>query len=486
MTTLDKNTTNSDVLYLNSLGIDVGTTTSHIIFSKLKLEKVYSTRGVKYEVTEREIIYKGNIMLTPINIETQQIDYFKLVEYLKEEYNKAGINIDDIDTGAAIITGESAKKKNAEELVTALAHKAGKFVAASAGPRYESIISAMGSSATTYSKKENKVVMNIDIGGGTSNVAIVSKGEIIEAGCVNVGGRLLAFDENNRIIRIEQPIRFLEERIGINFDYGMIITDEQKREIAQILAASLYEVIINNIQTSESKNLMMTGHLSFTNDVEEYSFSGGVAEYIYKKTDVYYNDLGKYLGEELIKIIEEKNLRLYEPDNLIRATVIGAGAYSLQVSGVTTHISNPEDTLPIHSIPVINPKLDGREITEDKVRDAILSSLQIFDKEEGEDIVALLFKGPIGGSYAGLTKFVKGVASALPRSIAKEKPIILVFDHDIGNSVGNVMIRETEAKKNIISIDEIAVEEGEFIDIDKPKIGGLVVPVVVKSLVFSD
>ncbi|MHA1952749.1 MAG: ethanolamine ammonia-lyase reactivating factor EutA, partial [Candidatus Heimdallarchaeaceae archaeon] len=200
---------NEHVLSLISAGIDVGTTTSHLIFSKLKLEKVFTPKGVKFEVTEREILFKGNIILTPL-LDGQVIDYLKLVEFLKQEYQIAKISIEDIDTGAVIITGESAKKENAEELVKALAHKAGKFVCAAAGPNFESVIAAMGSGAVNYSKNEMKTVMNVDIGGGTSNIAIVKDGEIVDAACVNVGGRLLAFDQENKIVRIESPIRIFE------------------------------------------------------------------------------------------------------------------------------------------------------------------------------------------------------------------------------------------------------------------------------------
>ena len=471
-------------LSLISAGIDVGTTTSHIVFSRLKLEKVYTNRSLKFEVTEREILYKGNIIFTPL-IDGQQIDYIKLVGYLKEEYKKANMSIDDIDTGAVIITGESAKKQNAEDLVIALAHKAGNFVCATAGPNFESVISAMGSGAVQYSKKNNKVIMNIDVGGGTSNIAIVKDGEIVDTGCVNVGGRLLAFDDDDRIVRIEPPIRNLEPLIGVKFDFGMKISDDQKLNIAKLLAESLFEVLEKPIESKLANVLLMTPPIEFSEKIDEFSFSGGIAEYIYQKTDKYFNDLGKYLGDEIRRIVTKRKISLYKPNELIRATVIGAGQYTLQVSGVTTHISDI-DLLPIHNILVIEPKIKDKELTEENISRAIKKSFNLFDINEGDEPIALLFKGAIGGSYASLTRFVKGVVNSIPKTIERELPIILVFDRDIGNSVGNVMRRETEAEKNIISIDEINVNEGDFIDIDKPQAGGLVVPVVVKNLVFSN
>jgi ethanolamine utilization protein EutA len=476
--------TDEHTLSLVSAGIDVGTTTSHLIFSKLKLEKMYAPRGVKFEVTEREILYRGNIILTPL-LDGQIIDYLELVNFLKEEYHSAKMSIEEIDTGAVIITGESAKKENAEELVKSLAHKAGKFVCAAAGPNFESVIAAMGSGAVNYSKTEKKTVMNVDIGGGTSNIAIIKDGAIIDAACVNVGGRLLAFDQENKITRIESPIRIFEDELGIKFEYGLEITENQKRILAKRLAESLFEVLSRTIISVPAKKLLMTNPLEYGGEIDEFMFSGGVAEYIYQKTDQGYGDLGKYLSKEIRLQIKEKGIIIHEPTELIRATVIGAGQYTLQVSGVTTHVSDI-DILPLHNLPVVEPKFDSKEITENNVQDAIKKSLALFDIIEGDDIVALSFRGAIGGSYSGLTTFSKGVAKALPNTIRKEKPVVMIFDRDVGNSVGNVMLRETIATKNIISIDEIIVEEGDFIDIDVPKAGGQVVPVVVKSLVFSN
>ncbi|MCK5141806.1 MAG: ethanolamine ammonia-lyase reactivating factor EutA, partial [Candidatus Heimdallarchaeota archaeon] len=292
------------------------------------------------------------------------------------------------------------------------------------------------------------------------------------------------FDTEDKIVRIEDPIRNLEDKMGITFEYGDHTTIDQKRKMAKILAESLFETLDRNLHTQIAKNLLMTNPLEYDGTIDELMFSGGVAEYIYTQTEEYFGDLGKYLGEEILNIVKEKNISIHKPAELIRATVIGAGQYTLQVSGVTTHISDV-DILPIHNIPVLEPKINNKQITEENVKLAIQKSLNMFDVKEGEEIVALSFKGAIGGSYAGLTTFAKGVVSALPNTIRKENPVILVFDRDIGNSVGNVMKRETSAKKNIISVDEIIIQEGDFIDIDKPKAGGQVVPVVVKSLVFS-
>ncbi|MHA1245571.1 MAG: ethanolamine ammonia-lyase reactivating factor EutA, partial [Candidatus Heimdallarchaeota archaeon] len=108
------------------------------------------------------------------------------------------------------------------------------------------------------------------------------------------------------------------------------------------------------------------------------------------------------------------------------------------------------------------------------------------DLKEGEAPVALAFHRTIGLSYERLKSFAKGIGSAIPTIVEKEMPLILVFKDDIGNSVGNVMKRETELKKNIISIDEMALREGDYIDIGEPMANKQVVPVVVKTLIFQN
>ena len=104
---------------------------------------------------------------------------------------------------------------------------------------------------------------------------------------------------------------------------------------------------------------------------------------------------------------------------------------------------------------------------------------------EGNDHIILTFKDAVRPSYSNLIEFSKGIAEALPKTILNGKPILMSFDTDIGNSVGNVMRREVGISNEILSIDEVALSEGDFIDIGEPIIENVVVPVVVKTLVFD-
>ncbi|MFX1505980.1 MAG: ethanolamine ammonia-lyase reactivating factor EutA [Promethearchaeota archaeon] len=474
---------------ISSVGIDVGTSTSHLIFSELVLRKDPSSRTDKFHVAERNIQYRGTIFFTPLT-DTNEINLEELTEYLLKEYEKAGKTTSEIDTGAVIITGESAKKENAEKIIEILARETGKFVAASAGPNFESIISAYGSGAVKYSKTHSCKVLHTDVGGGTSNIAVIDNGKIISTACINIGGRLLVFNDEDKIVKLEPAGRITLDHCKLALEVGNVIDNTQKVHIAYELATALIEVITGQEISSFAKKLMMTPPVTAENIKGEIllSFSGGVAEYIYNSKTPVFDDLGFLLGTEIRSQIEKKYKETWiEVPEKIRATVIGASEYTLQVSGSTTFMSpDTKDTIfPIRNLPIVTPFIQRENLSEEYVAAQISTALQRLDLLEGEDAIALAFHDPVRTVYEKLTTFSKGVVKALPNTIINRKPIILIFDTDIGNSVGNVLHRETGIENDILSIDEIYLKEGDFIDIGQPIVNNRVFPVVVKSLIFG-
>ncbi|MFX0085168.1 MAG: ethanolamine ammonia-lyase reactivating factor EutA [Candidatus Hodarchaeota archaeon] len=477
---------------INSVGIDVGTSTSHLVFSELVLKKDPSVKTEKYYVAERYIKYRGNIFFTPLKAKNE-IDIERLTQVLLNEYSKAGLVIQDIDTGAVIVTGESARKENAELIVQKLAQETGKFVAGAAGPNFESIISAFGSGAVDYSKDNQSKLIHTDVGGGTSNIAVINKGEIIATGCINVGGRVIAFNDQNKILRLEPAGKAALKYCNLNLDIDDIITDFQKDQIAYVLALALMEVLTKGKReefSSFTKNLMLTPFLpseSFKDDFD-YSFSGGVAEFIYQKTTQDFNDLGLQLGSHIRSLTIKSKRKLIEAPEKIRATVIGASEYTLQISGSTTFMSDrfqSSGILPLRNLPIITPIIKRELLSEEYVSKQITIALNRLDIIEGEIPIALAFRDPVRTVYDKLRIFAQGVVKALPNTILKDQPIILVFDTDVGNSVGNVLVRETGINNRVLSIDEIPLKEGDFIEIGEPIIENRIFPVVIKSLIFG-
>jgi ethanolamine utilization protein EutA len=470
-----------NTIKLRSVGIDVGSSTSHLVFSNLVLVRDEMSPSRRFKIGEREVIYEGKIIDTPMH-DNDTIDVNQLIGFVRDECERANIDPEDIHTGAVIITGETAKKRNAREIVEALSNDTGKFVAATAGPNFESLLAAMGSGATARSKDLNKTILSCDIGGGTANMAISVNGEIVSTSCISVGGRLLAINPDGTIRKLDGPARKIMEHLGLIYDVGDRIPKADMGKIASSMANVLMEVITGPAETVLTKQLMNSPPLDFQYEIDEYSFSGGVAEFIYGPPSDY-GDIGTLLAEKLMALFPGLNAPVVEPVNKIRATVIGAGAYSLSISGCSGFMDE-KLTFPLKNIPVLRVDVERSKLSVEHVVSQINLAYNRFDLNEGEEIVALYFKDPVQASYPRLELFAKSIEAALVNSIHKKIPIILIFEKDVARSVGSVIQRETSLKTNLLSLDELLLEEGEWIDIGAPLVDRQVFPVTVKSLVF--
>jgi ethanolamine utilization protein EutA len=468
---------------LLSVGIDVGSSTSHLVFSKLILVRDEKSPSLRFQIKERQVVYEGRIIYTPLS-DNNTIDIDKLTAFFKEECELAGVDTADIQTGAVIVTGETAKKQNAPQIAEALSKDAGKFVAATAGPNFESLLAAMGSGATARSKELNNTIISCDIGGGTSNLAISRNGEVLSTSCISVGGRLLAVDPDGKISRLNDPAVKVMKHIGLDYKLGDFIPRDDIGKIVTKLAEVLIEVMIGPAISPLAKQLMMTDDLNFPGAIDEYIFSGGVAEFIYGGLGNF-NDIGELLAAKLVALAPRLKAPLVEPVNKIRATVIGAGAYSLSISG-SSGFMDEKLSFPMRNIPVLRVDVEQSQLSLEHVVSQVNSAFQRYDFTEGQEVVALYFKDPVKVNYADLELFAKSVESALKNSIKNKIPVILIFEKDVACSVGNVIRRETSLKSNLLSLDELSLNDGDWIDISEPLVGRQVFPVTVKSLVFPN
>ena len=464
-----------------SVGVDVGSSTSHLVFSKLLLKKDEQSATRRFKIRQRQIIYEGRIIPTPIT-NNNSIDIKRLTEFFKAEYKHVGIDPRDIQTGAVIVTGETARKKNACQIAEALSNDAGKFVAATAGPNFESLIAAMGSGAAARSKDDSKTILSCDIGGGTSNMAVIKNGKTLSTSCISVGGRLLGVNSKGKIWRIDPPAQVVMQHLGLNHKTGDRISKTDIIRIATAFAKILFEVITGPAKSRLARQLMLTDNLQFPGRIDEYSFSGGVAELMYGGLN-HYDDIGKILADQINELTPKLSAAVVEPANKIRATVIGAGAYSLSISGNSCFMDD-QIKFPIRNVPVIRVDVDPSNLSFGHVVAQINAAFRRFDRVEGEDLVALYFKNPVRASYPQMELFARSIEAAHVDSIKKGIPIILIFGTDIACGVGNVIRRETNLKTNLLTLDELALKEGDWIDIGEPLVGGQVFPVTVKSLVF--
>jgi ethanolamine utilization protein EutA len=472
---------------LTSVGIDVGSSTSHLMFSRLTLERQGIALSSRFKVVERSITHRSPILLTPYT-DLTTIDTDELSRFIEGVYKDADMAVDDVETGATIVTGEAAKKNNAEAISALFAEHAGKFVCATAGPNLEAVMAAFGSGACARSARRedgaSRTVLNVDMGGGTTKYAICRDGEVIETAATNVGARLIALDRNGNVSRIEPAGQIVADDLGIELQLGEPLNENDQRRLAERLADCVYNVAERRPLEPLADRLMITNPLGYEGSIDEVSFSGGVSEYVYGNEQRNFGDLGILLGTATKNRVERLGVPMAESEQMIRATVIGAGQYTLQVSGSTIYISKPE-LLPHRNLQVVAPIMPEQAYTKESVVQAIQNAMRRQDIDEGDRNVALSFKWRMEPSYERVKTLAEGIAAAMPNTIASGEPLTIVFDTDIGGAVGNLLIREVVPGHDLVSIDEVDLGDLDYIDLGEELEDVHAVPVVVKSLVFT-
>jgi ethanolamine utilization protein EutA len=467
-------------LQLTSVGVDIGSSTSHLVFSRLEL----TLEGSRYRVTKRDILNESQILLTPY-VDDTRIDVEALENFINEQYRTAKIRREDVDTGALILTGVAVRRRNARAIAELFAQEAGKFVAVSAGDGLEATMAAHGSGAVAHSAKIGGVVLNIDVGGGTSKFAICNNGKVQQVSAIDVGARLLAFDKDGAIVRIEEAGRKHAGWAGFSVELGQKIPEENLRKMTSGMMDKLFAMLKPESITEDIKVFLRLPPLSYKGEIDCVMFSGGVSEFIYNRAKTNFGDLGPLLAEEVHKRTGDLGLLVMEPNARIRATVIGASQYTVQVSGNTIFIT-PEDAVPVRNVAVVAPEfpLNGDDFTREAVRDALLNALRRLDLLHGRQPVAVAFHWDGSATFFRLQAFCSGVAEGLKDIFAKGHPLVLVNDGDIGGIVGLHFQEELQLQNPIISIDGIALSDFDYIDIGALIQSSGAVPVVIKSLIF--
>ena len=443
--------------HLRSIGLDIGTTTTQLIVSELGITNQASAFSVpELEITQRRILYRSPVYFTPL-LQGELVDGAAIRQIVETEYRSAGITKDSVDTGAVIITGETSRKENARAVLHALSDFAGDFVVATAGPDLESILAAKGSGAVAYSQRTGKTLLHIDIGGGTSNLALIEDGTIIATGCMNVGGRLIRLDEAGCICYISPVVRDL-----FSGQLGQIPTVQQLQQLADTLVSALEMVaglrpqtdLFSKLWTAESSHA--APHFPCpANKPPVISFSGGVADCIaHTHTDFAFADLGPILGRAIrrSRLCQGKYLIGTET---IGATVIGAGSHSAQLSGSTVFHQNIP--FPLKNLPVVKDV-------------ALLSHL------DGPGILAL--PGLDAPTYEDITRFARQILTSWPNS-----PIFLAMETDMAKALGGYLALHLPKDTPILCIDRVCLEEGHYLDVGAPVCTAL--PVVVKTLILG-
>lgn len=467
---------------LASVGIDIGTTTTQVVLSRLTLVNVMPGSQVpRVEITRKSVIYMGDVHFTPF-LDRQRVDGAAIRNIIEQEYAAAGIQAKDIDTGAVIITGEAAKKENAAEIIHALAEVAGDFVVATAGPDLESIIAGKGSGAEALSKKLRSRIVNVDIGGGTSNIAVFDRGVCIGTACVNVGGRLFEVDSlTHRLSYVTDPARIILGELERESGKSLIPAPTAELELAvlkQCLARMVRcvdAVLFDEAVPTAEAALVISREMPQGN-YDGIVFSGGVARYIYQpgwREWWVHGDVGPLLAEAFRQSRAFRELKVHEGSETIHATVLGAGAHTVNISGSTITVS--PHALPLRNVPAVYPeiRIDGRWTW--------LPGAKNFPQPLYRT-VALIVPTLPDTDFSTITGVADDLAAELQTIGAL--PAVVVAQQDIAKVLGQSLLRRLP-ERELVCVDGIDLKMGDFLDFARPLPHEEAVPVIVKTLVFA-
>ena len=471
---------------LLSVGIDIGTSTTQLVISRLTLENRAGPFSVpRIAIGEKEVLYRSAIHFTPLLSETE-IDAEGVRAIVAEEYRKSGFRQADISTGAVIITGETARKENARQVLAALSDFAGDFVVATAGPDLESILAARGAGIDEYSKEHHKKILHFDIGGGTSNLALYDSGTPVATGCLDVGGRLVKI-ERERVTYVSPAL----ERLGAAVPGVPIprVGDRAEESSLRPAVSALTGALEQAAGLAAADGLLpalMTRDTSWTppEGVDGVSFSGGVADCIWSPPEdaFAYGDMGVLLGRAIAASPAFRRAGIVRGAETIRATVVGAGSHSTQVSGSTIFYRNVE--FPLKNLPVLR-------LTEDEERsgDALASALRDkagwFADQGGMTQIALSLRGEPNPAYGRIRDLARGIQSGMEPLLERGMFPVIAVERDMAKVLGQTLWPMLGAEGALLCLDGISAGSGDYLDIGAPVAGGAVLPVVVKTLAFQ-
>ncbi|ESU75707.1 Ethanolamine utilization protein eutA [Enterococcus faecalis CBRD01] len=469
---------------LLTVGIDLGTSTTQLVLSELTVENFASAFTVpRISISDKKVIYRSDIIFTPL-LNQSEIDAEPIKAFVAEQYRQAGIHKQDIQMGAVIITGETARKSNANNVLRALSGYAGDFVVATAGPDLESIIAGKGAGAQTYSETKRKPVVNLDIGGGTTNLAVFKDGEVIDTACFDIGGRLIKLDQQQKITYIAPKIQEIINKKGLTLHLGDQATEQNLLPIISELVAVLENSIGLGTQ-SPFYQLLVTNHpLRKGEELPIVTFSGGVADCLNTtSTNLFkYGDIGLLLGKYLRKSLIFSKKEVLESAETIRATVVGAGSHTAEISGST--IAYREQILPVKNIPILKLAQEDETLTVTELGQRIQEKLNWHRIEETPQI-ALAIRGMSNPTFADIQRYGQGIVEGLASLVAEQIPIIVMVDEDMAKALGHALSAHLPKDYPFICLDSVKVENGDYVDIGLPVAEGAVLPVIVKTLVFN-
>ncbi len=467
-----------------SVGIDVGTTTTQVVFSQLSLQDVARPGQVpRIQVDERSVVFRSDVHRTPLR-SPDEVDAAALADLVARDYALAGIDRSAIETGAVIITGETARTSNADAILTALSATAGDFVVTVAGPNAEAQIAGRGSGVARWSADHYSQVTTIDVGGGTSNAAVFSNGRHLSSAALAVGGRLIELDPAGRVVRIAPPGAALIAHLHLGIRHGETASLADLQKFCDAMADLLADLATGR-EVTVGPGIAITPPLAHTENSTTVFFTGGVGACYYDQAPyaaladiAAYGDVGPLLAAAMRDNARIARLAVRRPPETIRATVLGAAAQTVTLSGST--IWADRDLLPLRNVPVVHPNREGSSTLTQSI-DAALARWDLAP----DAVAAIVIDMPTGIGYEHVTAVARDLVAHHARGGGSHLPLVLVMAQDYAQVLGQT-IHSLAPGIPLLVIDQVGLGEGDYIDIGLPMLDGRAVPLSIKTLVFYD
>ena len=477
-----------DNVTLESVCIDIGSAGTQILFSRMHLQRQAVNLSTRYLVVARETLFESPISLTPYRSE-KLIDDGALGAIIDEAYRAARLHPDQIDTGVVILTGEALRRENAQRIAQILSENGGKLVCASAGHHMEAMLAAHGSGAAQASYERGERLLNIDVGGGTTKLSVIDRGKVISTAAFHVGGRLVAVDSKERIVRLDPAGKTHANRAGLAWRIGERVSHTELCTVAESMTDDLVAALTMTTPPPDVLSLYLTDPVSDLEGIEGIVFSGGVAEFFYGREKRNFGDLGHVLGTALRERVDTEVLPwpLIAHSQGIRATALGGSEFTAQLSGNTGYISDPNTLLPRRNVQVVRPDFKfSEDFDAGHLAREIGRHMKLFDLEEADADIVLAFHWEGEPTFQRIKALAEGISRAMIKRIENGKPIYVILDADIALNLGAVLKEELGVPNELFVVDGLVLGDFDYVDLGRIQLPSHTVPVTIKSLIFRD
>lgn len=471
-----------DTIVLRSVGIDIGSATTHLVTSRITMKRLGRSHSSRYVVVDRQLEYMSPIALTPY-LNGELIDADRLVDGLSEWIEGEDYGEDSIDTGVVMLTGEAVRRRNARPITDRVSRLAGDFVCAAAGDVFEVEMAAHGSGAVALSRTQG-TVLNVDIGGGTTKISVCRDGEIVERGVLRVGARAIVVDDDDRITRMEAGAQLASKVLGLGVGTGDTLDAAGRETVARWLIDRVDEYLSNRPMSAETDELAIIAPPSLPQDISWVVFSSGVGEYIYGREAQSFGDLAIWMADA----VREKRdngtwtWAWHVPEGSpIRATVTGIAQQTVEMSGDTVYVGKTE------ALPMRNREVRTLDIARvDKAEDIAKAMKDVVVRESLSTEGGVVWDVRCGADrdFRYLAELARGLGEG--GSAVSEGSLGFVLDQDIAMLVGRLMAEELGVVEDVVVLDGITLKNIHFVDFGRFREETNTVPVVLKSLVFTD